>query len=54
MPKNQHECERCDAFILDVNVEAWETTGEFLCEDCAEAAFAEAAEEDPSPTPEGA
>lgn len=36
-------CEECESEIDDVNVESWETTGKFLCADCAESAFEEAA-----------
>lgn len=35
-------CEECESEIDDVNVESWETTGKFLCAECAESAFEEA------------
>lgn len=34
-------CERCGDAVDDVNVESWETTGQFLCEGCAAEAFEE-------------
>jgi uncharacterized protein YuzB (UPF0349 family) len=45
-------CADCGETLDDVNVEAWETTGRFLCELCAEAAFAEMNGDDVSETQE--
>lgn len=39
-------CADCGETLDDVNVEAWEVTGRFLCELCAEAAFEEMREEE--------
>ena len=41
--KEDDACERCGDTVDAVNVESWETTGQILCEDCAEVAFEEAA-----------
>lgn len=38
-------CERCRAEIETVNVEAFELTGQVLCEDCADEAFLKADDE---------
>lgn len=35
-------CQRCRAEVESVNVEAFELTGQILCEDCADEVFLEA------------
>jgi hypothetical protein len=46
LAKAAPQCEAldCGAELDDVNVEAWELSGKFLCEDCAESFFEEAAQ----------
>lgn len=39
-------CERCDDDVDEVNLEAFELTGEILCAGCAQEAFDELAEAD--------
>lgn len=38
-------CERCDAGVASPNIEAWELTEMLLCNECAEAAFEQMAED---------
>lgn len=39
-------CEGCGGFIIDTNVEAWETFGKLFCEECADGAFEEMGDEE--------
>jgi formylmethanofuran dehydrogenase subunit E len=39
-------CEQCGEGVASPNIEAWELTGDMLCDECAESAFADIAEDD--------
>lgn len=38
-------CEQCGEGIVSPNIEAWELTESLLCDECAEAAFEQMAED---------
>lgn len=39
------ECQHCGDDLVAPNIEAWELTGSFICDACAEAAFEEISED---------